>query len=105
MLLALKDELIFNLTVPAKLQAYMAAEKPVIAMLNGEGAEIIKEANCGLVAPAGDHMNLTQNIVQLKNQTPDQRKQIGNNGLRYCNTYFDKTKCINNLCNILKQEK
>lgn len=37
MLVTLKDELIFNVTVPAKLQAYMAAGKPILAMLNGEG--------------------------------------------------------------------
>ena len=55
MLVTLKDELIFNVTVPAKLQAYMAAGKPILAMLNGEGAEIVKEAECGYVVAAGDY--------------------------------------------------
>ena len=50
MLVTLKDELIFNVTVPAKLQAYMAAGKPVLAMLNGEGAEIVKKRlNVGML--------------------------------------------------------
>ena len=46
LILALKDEPIFALTVPAKLQAYMAAGKPIVAMVNGEGAEMIKDAKC-----------------------------------------------------------
>lgn len=33
MLLSLKSETIFNLTVPAKLQTYMASGKPILAMI------------------------------------------------------------------------
>ena len=40
---SLKDSPIFNLTCPAKLQAYMSAGKPVLAMLNGEGANIVSK--------------------------------------------------------------
>lgn len=102
MLLALKDELIFNLTVPAKLQAYMAAGKPVIAMLNGEGAEIIKEADCGLVSDAGNYNGIAQNIGHLKAIPSTQRKQMGEKGKQYCSQYFNKQKCIDHLSEILK---
>lgn len=102
MLLALKDELIFNLTVPAKLQAYMAAGKPVIAMLNGEGSEIIKEANCGIVSDAGNYIGLAQNILYLKNISSTQLKQMGQKGKQYCWLHFNKQKCIDHLVDILK---
>ena len=42
LLISLKDEEIFNLTPPNKLQSYMASQKPIIGSLNGEGAKIIK---------------------------------------------------------------
>ena len=102
MLLALKDESIFNLTVPAKLQAYMAAGKPVIAMLNGEGAEIIKEAACGLVVNAGDYTDLAKNILLLKTIPTTQKKQMGEKGKQYCSQYFNKQICIDHLIEILK---
>lgn len=102
MLLALKDELIFNLTVPAKLQAYMAAGKPVIAMLNGEGSEIIKEANCGIVSDAGNYIGLAQNILYLKNISSTQLEQMGQKGKQYCWLHFNKQKCIDHLVDILK---
>jgi glycosyltransferase involved in cell wall biosynthesis len=42
LLVSLKDDPIFNLTVPAKVQAYMSSGKPIMAMLNGEGSQNIK---------------------------------------------------------------
>lgn len=48
MLLALKDDYIFSLTAPAKLQAYMAAAKPVVAMIDGEARNLIADSNCGV---------------------------------------------------------
>src|SRR5690606_12062325 len=54
MFLSLQDKEIFSKTVPAKLQAYMASGKPVAAMISGEGADIIKNANCGNSVASGD---------------------------------------------------
>jgi glycosyltransferase involved in cell wall biosynthesis len=51
---SLKDEPIFSMTIPGKLQSYLAAGIPVVAMLNGEGAEIVKQSKAGLTCNAGD---------------------------------------------------
>lgn len=103
MLLALKDEMIFNVTVPAKLQAYMAAKKPVAAMLNGEGASIISEAKCGYSAHAADYRDLAEIIVKLKQISPQERKHLGENGRDYFEKNFLLDKCINHLCEIIKK--
>jgi glycosyltransferase involved in cell wall biosynthesis len=58
LLVSLKDEPIFALTIPGKLQSYLAAGIPVIAMLNGEGAELVSEAGAGLACAAGDSAGL-----------------------------------------------
>ena len=70
MLVSLRDDAIFNITVPEKTQAYMSASKPIIAMLNGEGAEIIEEANCGVSVPAGDSKKLAEIIVKMSELDP-----------------------------------
>jgi glycosyltransferase involved in cell wall biosynthesis len=102
MLLSLKDELIFNLTVPAKLQAYMAAAKPVIAMLNGEGRNIIHKSNCGLSVGAADYEGLAKSICELKMMKVEERMRLGMNGRDFCMRHFSLDKCIDNLCLILQ---
>ena len=55
--LSLKNEKIFSMTVPAKLQTYMALGKPIIGVLSGEGANIIKESDCGIVEENYNYKN------------------------------------------------
>ena len=103
MLVSLKDEPIFNLTIPAKLQAYMAAARPVIGMLNGEGAEIIKQANCGAVVMAGNARGLADEVLRLSKLNKEALDHMGQEGFTYYVSNFDKDHCITNLCNILSQ--
>jgi glycosyltransferase involved in cell wall biosynthesis len=101
MLVSLKDEEIFNLTVPAKVQAYMSAAKPIIAMLNGEGAGIIEAAKCGISVRAGDFENLAKTILKLANLPKADLDKMRENSRNYFLENFQLLSCINNLENIL----
>lgn len=101
LLVSLKDELIFNVTVPAKLQAYLCTEKPILGMLNGEGAKIINDANCGLSVNAGDSIKLAEKIIELYEMSDKKRKILGANGFKYFEENFTMDKCIDNLETIL----
>jgi len=103
LLVSLKDELIFNLTVPAKVQAYMSASKPILGMLNGEGAALISEAGCGYAAPAGDYKQLAQIIHDLYNLNHEERIKMGNAGFKYYEENFKLESCIDHLESIIKQ--
>jgi glycosyltransferase involved in cell wall biosynthesis len=102
LLVSLKDELIFNVTVPAKLQAYLCTKKPILGMLNGEGAKIINEANCGLCVNAGDSIKLAEKILEFYQMTNDNRNILGANGFKYFEENFTMGKCIDDLESILK---
>lgn len=65
MLVSLKDEMIFGLTVPAKIQSYLACGKPILAMLNGEGANIIRESKSGFAVKAGDFNALADKVIEM----------------------------------------
>jgi len=43
---------ILGLVVPSKVQSYLAAGKPILAAMDGEGARVVLEAGAGLVSPA-----------------------------------------------------
>ncbi len=102
MLVSLRDDAIFNITVPAKTQAYMSASKPIIAMLNGEGAEIIEEANCGVSVPAGDSKKLAEIIVKMSELDPEVLKNMGENSRNFFLENYSLPSCIDNLERILK---
>lgn len=102
MLMTLKDVSIFSLTAPAKLQAYMSASKPILAMMNGEGPRIIEEASCGFSVPASDSRALADTIIRLSKTPKDELQRLGQNGKSYQQTYFDLEKSINYLEEILK---
>ena len=99
---SLKDELIFNVTVPAKLQAYLCTKKPILGMLNGEGVKIINEANCGLCVNAGDSIKLAEKILEFYQMSNDNRNVLGANGFKYFEENFTLGKCIDDLESILK---
>ena len=102
LLVSLKDELIFNVTVPAKLQAYLCTKKPILGMLNGEGVKIINEANCGLCVNAGDSIKLAEKILEFYQMSNDNRNVLGANGFKYFEENFTLGKCIDDLESILK---
>lgn len=97
LLFALKDSLIFNLTCPAKLQAYMSAGKPVLAMINGEGATIVHEARCGYAVPAGDAAALADMVEKMSQMDKGSLDVLGENGKRYCRKHFSFEKNMQKL--------
>lgn len=99
--LSLKNDYIFSLTAPAKLQAYMASGKPVLAMVDGEARNLIDDAECGLSCAAGDYKAFAQCVQNLKSMSDDERDEMGRNGKKYFDKYFRKDKCLDSLCNLL----
>lgn len=97
LLVTLKDETIFSMTIPSKLQAYLAAGIPILAMLNGEGAAVVKQADAGLTCPAGNYQELAAAVLQLSEMSPEKREQMGINGIMLSNTEFNRDKLINQL--------
>jgi len=103
MLVTLKDDPIFNLTVPAKLQAYMSASKPIVAMLNGEGSENIIDADCGFTVPAGDYVGLSETILKASLLSQEKLQTLGQNSRLYYERYFKMSACISNLEDIISK--
>ncbi|MEQ1528923.1 MAG: glycosyltransferase family 4 protein [Methylococcales bacterium] len=105
LLVSLKDEPIFSMTIPGKLQSYLAAGIPVVAMLNGEGAEVVKSSNSGLTCAAGDHVGLAEAVLQLSKVACNEREKMGRNGLEVSAREFDRNKLIDQLEKLLEKLK
>lgn len=99
LLLPLKDDEIMNLTVPAKLQAYMTGAKPIIGMINGDASELINNLNCGIAVEASNPIKLVEAIRHLKSTSPDERREMGERGRSYCMNNYNKTDILDKLYN------
>lgn len=88
--LSLTDNPLFEMTIPAKLQSYMACGIPNIASAAGETAKIIKEANAGLCGSPGNAEELADNIVKLSNKSKMELKELGDNARKYYELHFKK---------------
>ena len=97
LLVSLTDQPIFGLTVPNKVQAYLAVGRPIVASLNGEGARIVNEAKAGLSVPAEDSKGLAEAILKMYRMTDDERLQLGENGRAYFKDNFDEDALIDDL--------
>jgi glycosyltransferase involved in cell wall biosynthesis len=87
MLVTMKNDPVISLTLPGKVQAYMAAGKPVIVAADGEANRVVREAKCGLCAEAEDAEGLAQIALELK--TTD-LKPLGENARAYYDANFNK---------------
>lgn len=97
LLVTLADRPIFAATVPNKVQAYLAAGRPIIACLNGEGARLVAEAGAGLSTPAEDAQALADTILRLYRLSPSEREKMGDNGRRYYQEHFDHEHLVDEL--------
>lgn len=96
-LVPLKEGGVLNLTVPAKLQTYMYAAKPVIAFLNGAGADVVRAAKCGITAKAEDAGALAKAIDEISKKSADELRDMGENGKKYCEEHFNREKVLDDL--------
>lgn len=102
LLVSLSDQPIFALTVPNKVQAYMAVGRPILACLNGEGARIVSEAHAGLSVPAEDAGSLAEAVLKLYHMPVEERIAMGANGRRYFLEHFDHHRLVDQLVEHLK---
>lgn len=88
----MKNEL-FSMTIPAKLQSYMACGIPILAVAEGETARVIREANCGVVSAFDDIEGIVKSISFYGNRQKE-LVEMGKRGREYSEQYFDKKKLM-----------
>lgn len=95
MLVTLKADPVLSLTLPGKVQSYMAAGKPIIGAIDGETASVIHDAGCGFCGKSEDVNELIINIELFMKS--DQKEQMCSNARLYYETHFDRRKYMDKL--------
>jgi glycosyltransferase involved in cell wall biosynthesis len=90
LLVTLRKQPIFSLTIPSKVQSYLACGKPIVAALEGEGARVVREAEAGLTPPPEDAKALADAVLAMYQMPADVRQTMGLNGRSYFETHFER---------------
>ena len=85
-------------TIPAKLQSYMACGKAIIASASGETKRVIEEAGCGVCCEIGDSKALAEGIKMLMKADS---KSMGIKAREYFEEHFDKKKLMDEMDGML----
>ncbi|ADH90483.1 glycosyl transferase group 1 [Ancylobacter novellus DSM 506] len=80
LLVHLKDDPLFAITIPSKTQAYLAAGKPILMAVAGDAAELVRQAGAGLIVPPEDPQALAGAVVQMAGLDPAELATLGANG-------------------------
>jgi glycosyltransferase involved in cell wall biosynthesis len=105
LLVTLARNLAISQTIPSKVQAYLAASRPIIGCLDGEGARVIEESGAGLVCAAEDSSALAQAILRLRSMPEVDRQQMGKAGRSYYRLHFDPRSLATDLVRLFSDAK
>ena len=102
MLVTLKADLVLSLTLPGKVQSYLAAGKPVVGAINGEAAAVVADADCGVCVAAEDADALAGTLTSLAD-APERLRDYGINAHRYYEAHFQQDAFLRKLTDVLKE--
>ena len=103
LLVTLKADPIFALTIPSKLQSYMACARPIIAALDGEGARVVREAGAGIAVPAENAEALARAVLEMYKMPPAERQGMGARGREYFLREFERDMLLERLDRWMKE--
>lgn len=101
LLVHLRDDPLFRITIPHKTYSYMASGKPVLAAVEGDVADTIERSGAGIACRAGHPKALADAILHLYSMSPDQRRVMADNGRYAVRNSFSRETVVGQLATML----
>jgi lipopolysaccharide/colanic/teichoic acid biosynthesis glycosyltransferase/glycosyltransferase involved in cell wall biosynthesis len=80
LLVHLKDDPLFRITIPSKTQAYLAAGKPIVMAVRGDAADLIMASHAGITCQPGDPRSIANAVKELAEAGDARLASMGRNG-------------------------
>ena len=97
LLVHLKDDPLFRMTIPHKTLTYLAAGKPILAAVEGDVADILKSAQAGLVCPSDNPQALADTVRRFYNMSSAELGEMGKNGRRAACELYSRENLVGQL--------
>ena len=83
LILHLKNDALYDITIPSKLQHYLSCGKPIVAGIKGEAAKVLEQSGAAYVCAPQDPLAISQAISELAAMPLTKRRALGELGRRF----------------------
>ena len=101
LLVHLKDDPLFRITIPHKILAYMASGKPMLAAISGDAAAVVEDAGAGIVCPPERPDALAAAVRVLRAMPPEERQAMAARGRRVAETQYGRVATVRKIESVL----
>jgi colanic acid biosynthesis glycosyl transferase WcaI len=103
LLVHLRKDPLFEITIPSKTQAYMAVGKPLLMAVNGDAADLVLQSGGGIVAESENAEKLTKAAEQLASFSPEQLQKMGQSAQGFYKEHMALSVGVEKFGTIFKQ--
>lgn len=83
LLVHLKDNFLHEITIPSKVQAYLAVGKPVLIAIRGDAADLVEKAQAGIKCQPENPQDIADTVFKFQSMSHEQLEQMGQNGKKF----------------------
>jgi glycosyltransferase involved in cell wall biosynthesis len=103
LLVHLRRDPLFRITIPHKIFACMASARPILAAVEGDAAEIIRGADAGLICPPSDAVAMAETVNKFMRMPEDEREKMGLNGLRIVRDSYSRAHLMDQIAHQIQK--
>lgn len=103
LLVHLRDDPLFGITVPSKTQAYMAAGRPILMAVRGDAADLVRKAECGVVARPESPQDIARAVLELCAMPRERLDAMGVSGSKYYDEHLSMSAGVNKFAEVFAE--
>lgn len=97
LLVTLKKDPFFAVTIPSKLQSYLACGRPILAALEGNGAAVVRDSGAGMICAPDEGKGLAEAVLRLFHLSEEERSLMGQKARDYYDRHFERNMLVDRL--------
>jgi len=102
LLLHLEDMPLFEITIPSKVQTYLAAGIPIVVGVRGDAAALVLEAGAGVICHPGDPKSIAEAVCALASMSVGDRAEMGARGRRFYAEHLSRARGVEAAAGLLE---